>query len=237
MSQIRYFIKLVIMLVSVSMITGCGSSKKFERDAIYDAGKRVEKKVKKSRKKKSGVGNSQSVDLSRVKDASAQAVVKEASFWLGAPYVYGGHSKRGTDCSGMVMEVYLKATGIKLPRSAREQKDFCKRIDKKQLSAGDLIFFANGKGPVNHVGIYIGDKKMIHASSSKGVMVSGIDEDYFARRYHSSGRVPGMKFKNPGDIRQENKPVPEVKKGRVTEIRVDQLDELLNQKLDSIYGK
>lgn len=238
MEKFKYIFRIGLLLLAVSMLTGCGSSKKFARDAIYDTGKKTEKKAKESKKSNKG-NSSKKVDPNRVKDASAQAVVREASYWLGAPYRYGGHSKSGTDCSGLVMEVYKKTTGIKMPRSAREQCDFCQRIDRKQLAAGDLVFFApSGKSTVNHVGIYIGDGNMIHASSSRGVMVSGIEEAYFAKRFRSAGRVPGMnkgkgKNKNP-----EVKNTPERKdRGKVLEIRADQLDELLNQKLDSIYGR
>ena len=237
MEKFRYIFRIGLLLLAVSILTGCGSSKKLARDAIYDTGKKTEK-VKKSKKSSKGSGQKK-VDPDHVKDASAQAVVREASYWLGAPYRYGGRSKSGTDCSGLVMEVYQKAAGIKLPRSAREQCDFCNRIDRKQLSAGDLVFFApGGKSTVNHVGIYIGDGNMIHASSSRGVMVSGIGEAYFAKRFRSAGRVPGM---NKGKGKNENpevKAAPERKnRSKVLEIRADQLDELLNQKLDSIYGR
>lgn len=118
-------------------------------------------------------------------------MVKEAKKWIGTKYRYGGHSRSGTDCSGMVMEVYKKVCGVKLPRSSREQRDFCKSIKRGDLRCGDLVFFSTGKSKssVSHVGMYIGDGEIIHASSSRGVMVSSLDERYFQRTYHSSGRV------------------------------------------------
>lgn len=118
-------------------------------------------------------------------------LVDEALTWLGTPYRYGGHDYNGTDCSGLTMEVYDKALGIKIPHSSSEQQKFCEEIKKKDLSIGDLVFFCTGKtkGRVSHVGLYVGDGKIIHASGSKGVIISNIEESYYVRTYHSSGRV------------------------------------------------
>lgn len=118
-------------------------------------------------------------------------VIKEAKKWLGTKYKYGGHSKKGTDCSGLVMEIYLSVYKIKLPRSSKEQHSFCKEIKKSQLDVGDLVFFATGKSKktVSHVGLYIGNDEFIHSSSSKGVIISNLEQNYYKRTYHSSGRV------------------------------------------------
>lgn len=121
-------------------------------------------------------------------------VVDEAMKWLGSPYRYGGQSRKGTDCSGMVMQVYLETTGIKLPRNSREQCDFCKDIKRSDIVPGDLVFFTDkkGGGKVGHVGIYLGKGRFIHSSSSKGVVISSLDTPYYAQRYYKGGRVPGM---------------------------------------------
>lgn len=119
-----------------------------------------------------------------------KALLGEAYKWLGTPYKYGGENKNGADCSGFVMKVYLDALDVKLPRVSREQGAFCKKIDKSDLFPGDLIFFNTGKsGKVTHVGIYLGEGKMIHASASKGVVVSDIDTKYWDKAYHHSGKV------------------------------------------------
>lgn len=120
-------------------------------------------------------------------------LMAEADRWVGTPYGYGG-AERGkkADCSGMVQGVYLNALGIKLPRSSAQQQSWCEPVKdwKKNVIPGDLVFFAPGRGDrVSHVGIYIGDGKMVHASSSRGVMVSSLDEAYFVRSFHSAGRV------------------------------------------------
>ncbi|MCC8174893.1 MAG: C40 family peptidase [Bacteroidales bacterium] len=128
-----------------------------------------------------------------ISGAQQAAIVKEARRWLGTKYRYGGHSRKdGTDCSGMVMEIYDQVCKVKLPRSSREQQAFCKGINRKDLKVGDLVFFCTSKDAkkVSHVGIYIGNGKIIHSSASKGVVESSIDEPYYIRTYHSSGRVP-----------------------------------------------
>lgn len=126
-------------------------------------------------------------------DPVARALVKEAGGWLGTRYVYGGESKTGTDCSGLVMKVYGKVCGIKLPRTTREQVKYCTKVARNKILPGDLVFFArNGSdddSEVSHVGLYIGDGRMIHASSSRGVMVSGFDTGYWGDRYYTAARV------------------------------------------------
>lgn len=118
-----------------------------------------------------------------------KALLDEAYSWRGTPYRYGGHSRSGTDCSGFIMEVYQTAVGIKLPRNSAKQSEYCSKVKRSDLEPGDLVFFATGKkGKVNHVGLYLGDGSMIHASTH-GVMVSGLDEPYFKKHYLHSGRV------------------------------------------------
>lgn len=136
-------------------------------------------------------GSGRLPDAGSVTDEYSEALVKTARSWIGTPYRYGGHSKKGTDCSGFLMEVYRDAVGIKLPRSSRDQHDFCTKVGKDKLIVGDLLFFSSrsSKGKVSHVGMYIGNNEMIHASSSRGVIVSNIDEKYYVTHYRNSGRV------------------------------------------------
>lgn len=116
---------------------------------------------------------------------------EEARAWIGTPYKYAGHSKYGTDCSGLVMEIYLKVYHRQLERnSANMLKRNCKKISKNDLREGDLVFFSTGKsGRVNHVGIYLREGKFIHASSSRGVIVSDMSQDYYERHFVAAGRV------------------------------------------------
>lgn len=116
-------------------------------------------------------------------------LLSEADSWIGTAYRYGGEDKRGVDCSGLVMNVYNRALGIKLPRNSAKQQEFCTGVSRNELSPGDLVFFSNNSGRINHVGMYIGAGNMIHASSSRGVIISSLSEKYFMDRFHSAGRV------------------------------------------------
>lgn len=118
-------------------------------------------------------------------------LLNEANGWLGTPYKYGGNTKSGVDCSGMVCMVFNNALSIKLPRTSAQQGEWCTKINKSDLKPGDLLFFSttSGSKKISHVGMYIGDGNMIHASTSKGVIVSSLSEAYYVRTYHSCGRV------------------------------------------------
>lgn len=116
-------------------------------------------------------------------------LLAEAYSWKGTPYKSGGHSRKGTDCSGYTMEVYRTALGVELPRNSAKQFDACDKVKKSKIQPGDLLFFhPSKKGKISHVGIYVGDNKMLHASSS-GVMESDITLPYWEKCYHNAGRV------------------------------------------------
>jgi lipoprotein Spr len=118
--------------------------------------------------------------------------IEEVAGWIGTPYVYGGESKTGTDCSGMVQTVYKDVYNIKLYRTASDLVKNCNLVKKKDLKTGDLVFFKINNTKVSHVGIYIGNDKFIHASS-KGVMVSGLSETYYTKYFYSGGRIKDLK--------------------------------------------
>lgn len=118
-----------------------------------------------------------------------QTVVANAKKHIGTPYVWGGSTPSGFDCSGFVQYV-LKQSGISLPRTTSDQVKVGTAISKSALQPGDLVFLQNTyRAGVSHVGIYVGDGKMIHASSSKGVTISDLSSSYYTKHYHSSRRV------------------------------------------------
>ena len=117
---------------------------------------------------------------------------KELKRWLGTPYAYAEHTcGEGTDCSGMVMEVYQEVYGIKLHRNSAKMLEMnCSVIDLDDLREGDLVFFVTSSdGHVSHVGIYLKDNKFVHASSSRGVTVDDLRQNYYATHFHSAARV------------------------------------------------
>jgi probable lipoprotein NlpC len=114
---------------------------------------------------------------------------KEIATWLGTPYKYGGVTRKGVDCSGLVNAIYSEVYELKLPRSSKDIYASCKKIKMKDLREGDLVFFNyTGKG-VSHVGLYLGDGKYVHASTTKGVVISDVDNEYTKKRIVGAGRV------------------------------------------------
>ena len=115
----------------------------------------------------------------------------EAADWIGAPYRGGGDSKRGTDCSGMVYQIYRKVYRIQAPRNTEELKNKSNKVAKRNLKEGDLVFFSSNRSRkrVAHVGIYLKSGKFIHSSTSRGVIVSRLNEDYYLRHWISGGRI------------------------------------------------
>lgn len=132
-------------------------------------------------------------------------IIKEARTWLGTPYKYGEESKGVcTDCSGMVMHVFL-AFDYHIPRNSAKQAEYCRKIRKEDAAPGDLVFFATGKDPekVTHVGIVVDEESFIHASSSKGVVISKLTNPWYAKRLRMFGRLPQLE-KLPGDKKSKS---------------------------------
>ena len=119
------------------------------------------------------------------------ALYVESAQWLGVPYRSGGTTQRGVDCSGLTSTIYKKVYQKTLERNSDDQrKKDCRKVKKGKLREGDLVFFHNGrkKKTATHVGIYLKDRKFIHASSRQGVIISTIDEDYWEKHWLSGGR-------------------------------------------------
>lgn len=107
---------------------------------------------------------------------------------IGTTYKYGGISTKGFDCSGFTMYVFNKM-GIELPHQSGAQYKMGTAVDKSDLRAGDLVFFNTSGQGVSHVGIMVSEGKFAHASTSKGVIISKLSEDYYANRYVSAKRI------------------------------------------------
>ncbi len=120
----------------------------------------------------------------------AMSLTRSAMRFIGTPYVFGGTSPSGFDCSGYVQHVFAML-GISLPRTADAQY-YAGHPTTGGIHAGDLVFFQTYEPGPSHVGIYIGDGKFIH-SSSHGVMISRIADDYWASRYLGAKRVVALR--------------------------------------------
>jgi cell wall-associated NlpC family hydrolase len=115
--------------------------------------------------------------------------VKGAREFLGTPYVYGGTDPAtGLDCSASMQSVFRRF-GVNLPRLAHQQANVGQRISKDKLKAGDLMFFDTPQGDNHHVGMYAGDGKLIHASSSAGKMVEVPFSGWFQNHFDHGQRI------------------------------------------------
>ncbi|MVN76357.1 hypothetical protein GO988_08475 [Hymenobacter sp. HMF4947] len=120
-----------------------------------------------------------------------KSLLQTITDWIGTPYSYGSNSRRGTDCSGFVSQVFHKVYGITLQRSSRSMFSSVQRVAKTDMKAGDLVFFRHGKGAIYHVGIYLKDGKFAHAACNGGVMVSSLNQPYYHHNFYAAGRVAG----------------------------------------------
>ena len=166
----------IVVLISLWILPACKSSKNsIKQEPVTEMTKNKENKKDKE------------------KILIGEKIAREALTWQGTPYKYG-HSEKGkcTDCSGLVMVVFLEVADMKLPRNSAKQAEFCETLKEKEVRAGDLVFFATGsdKNKVSHVGVMLDGKRFVHASSSKGVVVSDMDTPYFIRTFKKYGRVP-----------------------------------------------
>ncbi|MEK5024976.1 C40 family peptidase [Paenibacillus sp. FSL M7-1046] len=118
-------------------------------------------------------------------DSKMDKVIDKA---IGSKYVSGGVSTNGFDCSGFTMYVFDKI-GINLPHQSGSQYQMGTAISRDDLRAGDLVFYnTSGKG-VSHVGVYVGEGKFAHASSSRGVTISTMSDSYYVNRYVGAKRI------------------------------------------------
>lgn len=177
MSNLCKLIKYSILLVGLFLLVGlssCGSSKKVLYNPLE-----VEQL-------------SRTLRIPITNDDINIPLYAETSLWLGVPYRYGGNTKAGSDCSGFVWQIYQRVYGKSLERSSDDQaKRNVHKVGKGGLKAGDLVFFrtARKSKKIDHVGIFLKDGYFIHASTSRGVIVSHLDEDYYKKTWQKGGRV------------------------------------------------
>ncbi|WP_226692895.1 MULTISPECIES: C40 family peptidase [Rodentibacter] len=110
--------------------------------------------------------------------------------WAGTPYVLGGKSRKGVDCSGFVQKTFFDRFNITLPRTTKDQAKYGKLVRKEDIQTGDLIFFKTGRGPNGyHVGIYVKDDKFLHASTKGGVIYSSMNSPFWNKTFWQVRRI------------------------------------------------
>ncbi|MCL2182282.1 MAG: NlpC/P60 family protein [Chitinispirillia bacterium] len=125
-------------------------------------------------------------------DRAAKALTGVIAKYLGTPYLYGGTTAGGFDCSGFVGAVFRDAYNETLPRTSKDMWGIGKKVDIAAARPGDLVFFKSGGlfgGTINHVGIYMGNDLFVHSSTSKGVDYDYLSNSYYKKRFAGVRRV------------------------------------------------
>ncbi|WP_083997438.1 C40 family peptidase [Chryseobacterium angstadtii] len=173
-----------VLLLASAFVVSCGSSKN------VSSGKKTGTKTVAKAENLRKLDSKFDGKISR----SMNDILKDAEKYLGTPYKFGGNTSSGFDCSGFTVKVF-EENDFSLPRRSADQADAGQKIDIKEVKPGDLLFFATAGGSrVSHVGIVHdigadGEVKFIHASTSKGVMISSLNEKYWNKAYLHAQRV------------------------------------------------
>lgn len=166
--------KILLFICLITVVTSCKSKK------VYSNKKKQTQTVK--------------VNTTSNPTEEAKKIVSYAKTFNGTRYKYGGTTKRGMDCSGLVYTSF-KDNNVAVPRTTTDLKTYGDWIDLKEVNVGDLVFFATKKNSrkVNHVGIVtnvrVGNVEFIHASSSKGVIISSLAEKYWYFAFVQARRI------------------------------------------------
>lgn len=119
-----------------------------------------------------------------------ESIVQYGQKFMGVPYVWGGTTPGGFDCSGFTQYIYENEADISIPRTTDQQYQMGTSVAKKDLQPGDLIFYANTyKKGISHVGVYAGDNMVLNATTSKGVALVSMDNPYWGPKYAGAKRV------------------------------------------------
>ncbi|WP_349496623.1 C40 family peptidase [Cobetia amphilecti] len=168
-------------------VAGCASHSTPSNDvAYYDVDLPELPKLKRYRQSASQPA-AEPQDYAMSGPSIRDVLLEEHDRWAGTPYRLGGTNTRGIDCSALMQHVFSDGFGIDLPRTTTDQVKRGKRIDKSQLKPGDLVFFRPSRR-YNHVGVYVGNGYFLHASTSRGVKLSRLDNVYWSRHYWQSRR-------------------------------------------------
>lgn len=200
--QKHFFYRLFTILLLTGFVAGFSGCKggKLKTYSGYESSNRPQgKKAKKNKKSRD----------TRIEDRSAQnktpksdgpvsqeaaVVISTARTYVGTPYKYGGNTRAGLDCSGLMVLSFKKA-GKQLPRVSRDQANAGKTVSRKDIQPGDLVFFAFGGGSrIDHVGLVTqtdgqGEVRFIHSTTKLGVTESNLSAPYYSKYYVKAVRV------------------------------------------------
>ncbi|WP_136480069.1 C40 family peptidase [Cognatitamlana onchidii] len=183
--------KTLIILILGSCLLACKASRKSGRKQKN----RVEVVQKNSTQESNKIADKKKAKKKKETPKSqADQIIDYAKQFEGVRYKWGGTTKSGMDCSGLVYESF-KTYDITLPRISRDMAKKGKKVSLKKVLRGDLLFFKTGnrRNSINHVGLIVAirnnDIEFIHATSSKGVIVSHLNETYWLKAFHEARRI------------------------------------------------
>lgn len=181
----KYFLANAYMwlLISMLLLSSCGSMRKANRaeesTRADGSNRKQDKALVEKYEQLLGININPETSLKLYKSIDA---------WMGVPYKYANATKQGTDCSGLVFNLYQEVYNMKLPRSTDDQYKLIDKVKPKNLEEGHLVFFKIEKGKkVSHVGLYLGNNKFIHSSTSKGVRIDDMTDKYYQQTYIGGG--------------------------------------------------
>ncbi len=186
----------IIFIVLIQFLSGCSQGYRSNAYDMQQAQRaqqanqaRNTTKIHAKASRKSSHTSQQTHASAVVTQHSARDLMQKiAHSTIGNPYKWGGNNpQQGFDCSGLMSYVHKNALGMKIPRTAAQQRDSSRTISYAELQPGDMLFFKTGRNS-NHVGIYVGNRKFVHAATgSKHVKVASMDSSYWHKRFVKFG--------------------------------------------------
>ena len=187
----RHFIVGCILLLSATILSSCLARPELARTP-YPTNPPTHKTLS-ERSSVRGVKNVSEkyadiivVDVSDIENIELYRYIDE---WMGIPHRLGGQDRRGIDCSAFANQLVREVYGKELPRTADDMSKIIKRKYENQLKEGDLVFFKFGGRRFDHVGIYLGNSRFVHVSTSKGVIISNLKDPWYYKYFSRGGSI------------------------------------------------
>lgn len=172
---------LLMLAFACITVTSCKSKK-----MLTDASKARGKEFKGSLKERYAA----LLDVSE-REIKNEKLYRFVDEWMGVPYKNAGMSKSGVDCSGFTVLLQKEIFSRSVPRIAKNMADNIKRKYEEDLEEGDLVFFDFGGQKFSHVGVYLKNNRFVHASTSKGVIVSNLKDAWYYKYFSRGGSIKG----------------------------------------------
>lgn len=181
-----------IMFLCGAFFTSCKSHKKFVNRNVPAGG--VEKASSNSNRDKSANYADLSAKYANMLDVPTSSISNKALYqfiddWYGTPYQYGGQTLDGVDCSGFVGNLLREVYNKNVPRTTTLIEEKARPIPKSKLDEGNLVIFDIDGKKSSHIGVYLQNGHFVHASSSKGVIISDLSSEYYSKHFSKAAKL------------------------------------------------